>query len=213
MDAPVDLASNVAPAELSPKRRQIVAAAETLFLAHGYGTVSMDAIARAAAVSKATLYAHFASKDALFAGIMAEKGSDNPIDDSLFAPGPDDIAAALTRIGQSVLHFMLRERTLRLYRVVIAESARFPELGAVFYRNGPQRFCDRFTAWVADQAAAGRLGAPDAGLAAQQFMALLRSGLFLRASLALEPAPTVAEIDATVNAAVSTFLKAFGPSA
>jgi TetR/AcrR family transcriptional repressor of mexJK operon len=204
---------DTAKAELSPKRRQIVASAETLFLAHGYGAVSMDAIAKAASVSKATLYAHFASKDALFAGIMAERGSDNPIDDSLFEPAPEDIAAALTRIGQSVLHFMLRERTLNIYRVAIAESARFPELGEVFYTNGPHRFCDRFTGWVAEQARAGRLTTPDTDLAAQQFMALLRSGLFIRASLALRPAPTAAEIDATVASAVSTFLKAFGPAA
>jgi AcrR family transcriptional regulator len=209
----MDVAVDLAPTEVSPKRRQIVAAAESLFLAHGYGAVSMDAIARAASVSKATLYAHFASKDALFAGIMAEKGSDNPIDDSLFAPEPDDIAATLRRIGQSVVQFMLRERTLSIYRVVIAESTRFPELGEVFYANGPQRFCDRFTGWVADQTEAGRLRAPDADMAAQQFMALLRSGLFLRASLALKPAPTAAEIDGTVVSAVSTFLKAFGPSA
>jgi len=41
--------------EASPKRRQIVAAAEALFLAQGYGAVSMDAVARRAGVSKATL--------------------------------------------------------------------------------------------------------------------------------------------------------------
>jgi TetR/AcrR family transcriptional regulator, mexJK operon transcriptional repressor len=209
----MDMIVEPVTAEVSPKRRQIVAAAEILFLAHGYGAVSMDAIAKAASVSKATLYAHFASKDALFAGIMAEKGSDNPIDDSLFEPAPADIAATLTRIGQSVLHFMLRERTLNIYRVVIAESGRFPELGEVFFTNGPQRFCDRFTGWLAEQASAGRLTAPDLDLAAQQFMALLRSGLFIRASLALKPAPTDTQIDATVVSAVSTFLKAFGPAA
>ena len=70
--------------DVSPKRRQIVAAAESLFLAHGYGAVSMDAIAKRAGVSKATLYAHFASKDALFAGIMAETGNDNPSSRRLF---------------------------------------------------------------------------------------------------------------------------------
>ncbi|HEX3348605.1 MAG TPA: TetR/AcrR family transcriptional regulator [Acetobacteraceae bacterium] len=208
----MEVALELAPTDGSPKRRQIVAAAEQLFLAHGYGAVSMDAIARAARVSKATLYAHFASKDALFAGIMAERGSDNPIDSDLFAAEVDDVAGHLARIGQSVLRFMLRERTLSIYRVTMAESGRFPELGRVFYENGPQRFCNTFRAWLADQVAAGRLVAADPDLASHQFMALLRSGVFLRASLGLQPPPSTEEIDETVAAAVDTFLKAFGPT-
>src|SRR5258708_20371451 len=49
---------------------RILAAARTLFLKLGYGETSMDAIARHAAVSKATLYSHFAGKDALFAALV-----------------------------------------------------------------------------------------------------------------------------------------------
>ena len=44
-------------------------------------------------------------------------------------------------------------------------------------------------------------------------MALLRSGVFLRASLAVPPAPTEADIAATVTAAVETWLRAFGTDA
>ena len=57
----------------SPKRRAILNAATELFAARGYGAVSMDAIARAADVSKATLYAHFESKDRLFATIVQDR--------------------------------------------------------------------------------------------------------------------------------------------
>ncbi len=198
--------------DVSPKRRQIVTAAEALFLARGYGAVSMDAIARSAEVSKATLYAHFASKDALFAGIMADKGSFTPIDPELFETDIDDVAAALTRIGERVLRFMLLPRTLAIYRVAMAESVRFPELGRAFYDNGPQRFLDRFRVWAGAQDAAGRLAADDTDMAAHQFMALIRSAVFLRASLGLSPPADDTEIDATVRAAVATFLKAFGPA-
>ena len=52
--------------------RLVLDAATALFMAQGYGAVSMDAIARAAGVSKATLYAHFSSKDQLFATIIGE---------------------------------------------------------------------------------------------------------------------------------------------
>src|SRR5689334_22213892 len=64
------MSAHLAPAELSPKRQSVVDAAARLFMAHGYGQVSMDAVAREAGVSKATLYAYFTSKDQLFASII-----------------------------------------------------------------------------------------------------------------------------------------------
>ena len=60
------------PDSESPKRQLVLDAAASLFMAHGYGAVSMDAVARAAGVSKATLYAYFSSKDQLFATIIGE---------------------------------------------------------------------------------------------------------------------------------------------
>jgi AcrR family transcriptional regulator len=202
----------IEPAEIStsPKRRQVVDAARQLFLAHGYGAVSMDAVARAANVSKATLYAHFVSKDQLFASIVSERLLIDGPDDALLAEDVPDPRAALLAVGQAVLRFMLNERTLAIYRIAIAESARFPELGRAFFESGPQKFCDRVRAWLAARQAEGSVRPADVTVAANQFMALLRSGVFLRASLALPPPPTEAEIDATVRHAVDTWLRAFG---
>ena len=199
-----------AAAEPSRKRRKMLDAATNLFMQHGYGAVSMDAVARAADVSKATLYAHFASKDALFATIVGDACCLGTVEEEIFASDPDDVAATLRLIGGRVLRFLLLPETLARYRVVVAESARFPELGTAFWENGPLAFTSRLTDWVARQTAAGRLAAEDPRVAADQFIALLRSGLFMRASLAVPPAPGEAEIDATVAAAVSTFLRAFG---
>ncbi len=201
------------PHECSPKRRQIAQAAEALFLAHGYGAVSMDAVARQAGVSKATLYAHFASKDVLFAGIVCDKGDDNPLEESLFPDSVPDLRAALLAIGQRLLRYLLRQRTLAIVRIAIAESARFPELGLAFYTNGPQRSCDRFGAWLATLSAQGLVHTPDPLAATHQFTALLRSDVFLRASLGVPPPPGDDEINATVTSAVETWLRAFGTPA
>ena len=200
-----------APVEPSPKRRKMLEAATALFMKQGYGAVSMDAVARAADVSKATLYAHFASKDALFATIVGDACCLNTVDEMLFAADTTDITTTLRAIGGRVLRFLVEPDTLARYRVVVSESARFPELGAAFWVNGPKAFADHFAAWVAQQNAAGRLAADDPRVAADQFIALLRSGLFMRASLAVPPAPCEAEIDATVEAAVTTFVRAFAP--
>lgn len=185
-------------------------AAADLFIAHGYGPVSMDSVARAASVSKATLYAHFASKDALFATIISEGCRRNAMAVDNFPADVADIGDSLRAIGGRVLRFLLEERTLAIYRVVVSESARFPELGRAFMHNGPVVFRDGFAAWVAAQTRAGRLHAADPVLASHHFLALLKSGLFMAATLAITPAATEAEIDATVAAAVTTFLAAFG---
>jgi len=206
-----DAALPEAPAESLPrKRRQMLEAATALFIERGYGAVSMDVVARAAGVSKATLYAHFASKDQLFATIVGERGVVAHVEDVLPAGPVDDLRAALQTIGERVLGFMLGGRTLAIFRIAIAESARFPELGEAFHAAGPQKFCDRVRLWLSVQQEAGLVRPVDLEVATQQFMALMRSSLFLRASLGLPPAPGEQDIHATVAAAVETWMCAFG---
>ncbi len=198
-----------APADMSPKRRQVVDAAEILFLAQGYGAVSMDQVARKAGVSKATLYAYFPSKDALFAHIVACKGMDSPLADDLFPAEVSDLRAALEAIGARMLDFMLRDRTLAIYRIALAESGRFPELGRAFYENGPYRFTIRFSTWLEQLRAKGLVEVDDIMLATHQFMALMRCGVFFRRSLSLPPDADAEEIRRTVAGAADTFLRAF----
>ncbi len=204
------MSASLASADISPKRQAVIDAAAKLFMAHGYGQVSMDSVARAAGVSKATLYAYFTSKDQLFAGVIGGACGRIAFDEGLFACAPGDVGESLTLIGTKLLNFLLDPNTQAIQRVVISESARFPELGAAFLRAGPEVFLSRLSEWIAAQHRAGRLNAPDARLAADQFGALLRPLLFLRAILVVPPAPDAAEIDATVAAAVATFLRAFG---
>jgi TetR/AcrR family transcriptional regulator, mexJK operon transcriptional repressor len=193
----------------SPKRQQILDAAADLFIVHGYGAVSMDAIARAAAVSKATLYAHFGSKDQLFATIIREACQSNFTVKEFLTDDPD-IRAALSRLGHRMLGFLLEERALAIHRVVISESLRFPELGRAFFESGPKTFIRVFGDWLATHAQAGRLHLDDPARAADQFVGLLKCGTWTRAALGVPPPPDAAEITATVSAAVETFIRAYG---
>lgn len=193
----------------SPKRQLILEAAEALFLAHGYGEVSMDAIAREAGVSKATLYAHFGSKDQLFATIIREACQSNlAVRD--FLPADHDVRAALTEVASRMLRFLLEDRALLIHRVVMAESLRFPELGQAFYESGPLTFCTVFGTWLQDQAAAGRLQIDNPRFAADQFVGMLKCGVYTRAALGVAPPPSEQEIAATVEAAVEAFMRAYG---
>jgi TetR/AcrR family transcriptional regulator, mexJK operon transcriptional repressor len=202
--------AEVRPDSESPKRQLVLDAATSLFMAHGYGAVSMDAIARAAGVSKATLYAYFSSKDRLFATIIGEACRHNIAVTNFLPDGDADLQAGLTAFAGNMLRFLLEERAIAIHRVVTSESLRFPELGRAFYDNGPGVFRSVFGDWLAQQTAAGRLVVADPAAAADQFIGLLRGGLYLRATLGLTT-PTEAEIDATVSSAVAAFLRAYAP--
>ncbi len=52
------------------KRRRILQAAWQLVLRHGLRGTTMEALAREAGIAKATLYAQFADKDAVIAGVI-----------------------------------------------------------------------------------------------------------------------------------------------
>src|SRR4051812_46192364 len=103
------------------KTEAILEAAGQLFREQGYGAVSMDQIAREAGVSKATVYAHFESKDRLFAttiqhGCRAYAEGIKPALTEI-----EDVRGAMTQIARGIENFLLAPKTLGIYRVIIAE--------------------------------------------------------------------------------------------
>jgi TetR/AcrR family transcriptional repressor of mexJK operon len=198
----------------SPKRQAVLDAAATLFMAQGYGAVSMDAIAREAGVSKATLYAHFASKDQLFATIIGEAcrhkmaAADVLVETDI--TGTSDVGEALRAFGIRMVHFLMEPATQAIYRVVVAECVRFPELGEAFYENGPAHFLSFFSDWLSRQMQTGRLREADPQVAAEQFVAMMRGGIQIRISVGLPVTRDEATIERHVANVVDTFLRAFG---
>jgi TetR/AcrR family transcriptional repressor of mexJK operon len=209
--APAPCPGPVAEGPPSRKRQQVIQAAAELFIAQGYGAVSMDAVARAAGVSKATLYAHFTSKDALFATIVGEAARQGPVEAAQMPAQVENVEAALRALGGKLLRFLLEPRTVAIARVAIAESARFPELGAAFLASGPMAFQTQVAIWLGRLHAQGAIHAPDADLAAQHLGALLRGTLHIEALLTPGFAPDEARIEAAVQGAVGAFLRAYAP--
>src|SRR5258708_27284673 len=90
------IAVTTAPSE---KAESILAAAQRTFLASGFGAVSMDAIAREAGASKATLYAYFASKEELFGAVVARESERYAQGFSAVELDPADVEASLTPVA------------------------------------------------------------------------------------------------------------------
>ena len=93
--------------EESSKRRQILDGARKVFLELGFDGASMGEIARAAGVSKGTLYVYFPDKAGLFAAIVEEeKREQGKVDVGLFdAKRLRDVGGAHgTEPGQACTH-------------------------------------------------------------------------------------------------------------
>ena len=134
------------------KPAQIMLAAKDLFTSQGFGATSMDAIARTANVSKATLYAHFSGKEELFAAIVSNACRAQSRLPS--APEADDmdLSEALSEIGRNFLSLILSPQAVAIFRVVVGETARFPDLGRIFFESGPNRMRATLSAFLAKAA-------------------------------------------------------------
>lgn len=126
-------------------RQRLRSAAHRLFLQHGYLATSIDAIlAEAGISSKETLYRHYANKEALFVDVLSQLTMEQPgFPEKIAAlPQPHDLPLlqeALTQLSREILSMMCQPGYLPLVRMVIAESPRFPQLGALFFSNVTQR--------------------------------------------------------------------------
>jgi TetR/AcrR family transcriptional regulator, regulator of autoinduction and epiphytic fitness len=125
---------------LSPQKAEaILAGAMQEFLAHGYAATSMDKVAAAAGVSKATVYNHFRDKEGLFNALnqqLVEKKFRAVL-------GPPDAPAlhgdpriVLRQLATNVLDAGMRDQQFHSFmRLIVGESGRFPELARTFVRN------------------------------------------------------------------------------
>jgi TetR/AcrR family transcriptional regulator, mexJK operon transcriptional repressor len=199
------MAALSAPTE---KAESILAAAQRAFLAGGFGAVSMDAIAREAGASKATLYAYFASKEELFGAVIARESERYAEGFSADSLDPRDVAASLTTIAERFLGLLLKPDVIAMNRIIIGEVARFPVLAELFWEAGPERVRVQLEDFFHRAREAGTLGIDDTRLAAGQFASLVRGEIHLLHLLGLAK-PDDAALRAAACTAVATFLRAF----
>ena len=123
------------------KRRAILDAATTLFLAEGYLATSMDQIAAAAAVSKQTVYKQFADKQTLFREIVTgtvTEVSDPVAEQVASLPGSTDLAAGLRDLARALLAQVIQPRMMQLRRLVIGEAGRGPTIVPMAFKERAQ---------------------------------------------------------------------------
>ncbi len=190
------------------RSRDIVDAAAEVFLERGYAGASMDAVVERAGGSKETLYCHFGSKAGLLKAIVEQRTAD--VTANLDAPEATDLKDFLHRVGIAYLETVLSPRGLALYRLVLAESGRMPEVGDLFYRLGPEAATGRLSTRLAERCSQEGVALSQPNRAAALFLGMLRGDLQLRALFNPTRAPVGSEIREHVGIVVDAFLKAIG---
>lgn len=199
------------PEAIPAKRRQILAGARQVFTELGFERASVDLIAARAGVSKATVYNHFADKEALFvASVTQEADAMSAGLRACLSRPHGDLEDALQAIGESLMRVYLSPAVLALYRTVV-EALRFPGVGRTMFERGPRVIHDAVAAHLALWAERGALRLEDAGAAAIQFVALCQGDLVARARLGVLEPPVERQVRETVRRAVRTFVRAHRP--
>src|SRR4030081_3699565 len=155
--------------EDSSKRRQILDGARKLFLDLGFDAASMGEIARAAGVSKGTLYVYFADKNRLFEAIVEEES----LEQGKVAFNFDsarDVTTTLMDFGQAYIQLLCRPGGGSAIRTVMAIADRMPEVGRRFYNNVIAHTIARLAGYLEVHTRSGDLAIEDCQLAATQFM-------------------------------------------
>lgn len=194
------------------QRKIIIESATDLFLKYGFAGTTMEQVAEAAGVVKQTVYNHFPSKEWLFRAIIENvSGSLRAMLPSEPSPSAGFHECLLT-FSKHFLRLMLQPRSLGLYRILISEAPRFPELAKVVFMTGANQTTRRLAGYLGDHAKANGVDIADPQLAAEQFIGLLRGNIQLRALLMVRPAPTETQLDRAAEAAVSHFIRAYRTS-
>lgn len=156
------------PAATASRDRILDAAAEA-FAVEGY-RASVDRIAARAGVAKQTLYNHFPGKAALFEEVVRRAARTILV---TLEAGDGDLRTNLVRFATVYREKVLGPAALGIFRTVVAETPRFPELGRGLFVAGPEETAARLAAYLGRAMERGELRRDDPRLAAEMLTASL----------------------------------------
>jgi TetR/AcrR family transcriptional repressor of mexJK operon len=176
--------------ERRTRETEILTAALGVFLRSGYGASTVDELAVEAQVTKRTLYAYYGDKAELFAAMVRYLAAAVSLDS-----GDDD--DTLETLAARIVSRVHSDELVGLHRLVIAESARFPELALILHSSGDARHIARLAEHI--RAERGPASEP----LAEPLFSLLLGERHRRRLLGIDPPPTPAQAAAHADAALA----------
>lgn len=196
----------------SEKARLVLAGARTVFLANGFSAATTDMIQQAAGVSKSTVYSHYPNKETLFVAVVEAECEQflRAVRKAKF-PGKR-LADILNAMALAYLEIVLSPDGLALYRMIVAEAPRFPELGRRFYLAGPATINSIVAETLAIASSKGELDLGSVGLdsAASLFVNMVRGEAQMQCLMHPDAPASAAQRDRWAKDSVTTFMRAYG---
>jgi AcrR family transcriptional regulator len=201
------------PQEASAREEEILRAAFDVFTEKGFHGATMLDVASRARASKATLYARYPSKEALFEALMAwgtRQGTDAL--DAIAADETLDPLTALHRLAAQLLALMLQPKKLALFRIAVAEGNRLSTVGRTYSAFTRDHGMERVRVIVTRLLKQGLIEIDDRAEFGHSFIGLLQGELFMRALLGMIPSPRREEINRHARRAVTRLMRAYAVS-
>lgn len=182
-----------------------------MFLEHGFSGTSVDLIAETAGVSKRTVYKHFDDKNSLFSAViqmLCERIVPSSVD--ALEVGTDDPGEILTELGVHFLERIYIPEQIELFRIVVSESRRFPELGEMMYRRirSQRAIVGQYLRELQEQK---KICLPCEASAASQYFSLLKEDAHMRLLFGRRKRFSQVEIREMAECGVGVFLNGVVP--
>jgi TetR/AcrR family transcriptional regulator, mexJK operon transcriptional repressor len=199
---------------IARSRALILDAAGRAFLELGYEGAGVEIVAARAGVAKRTVYNIYGDKEALFrASLVRSIGIAERFSHELATviDHLQDVERELPLLAVRQAEDILLGPVLPLRRLLVAESARFPDLVAEYRRRAPDTVLAALSAAFARLADRGLLAVGDPDIAAEHFSFLVMGAGMDRGMFGTAPeSPDVVRSRALAGARV--FLAAYRPT-
>jgi AcrR family transcriptional regulator len=193
------------------KKRQILAAATDLFLEFGYDGATLDMLIERIGGSRRTIYSLFGGKEGLLTAIVQDRcaGLGAKIETlSLEGLSPRDL---LHKLGLEAAQTILSPEGVKLFRLVVQESGRNPELGRLMYENGVKVSQDLLADYFRRETKSGRLNVRYPDDAASMFFCMIKGDFHFIAMFWGFSDLTSARLQTRVERAVDLFWDGIKP--
>ena len=201
-------ASSAIPSGAEDARlRALLDAAEQIFLAKGYHAATMADVAKAAGMSKKTVYQLIDSKAELFVALF------NHYQSLLTFPTPQPDWSAHTILEQNLLclaRFLLSPEQIAIVRLIMTEYTHSPDLGRVFHQNRFKKAKSRLEVCLTDIARSQNMRLTKVSELAAMLFGMAIGEFHLGVLIGYRPPPTKTALEKRIHHAVETFLVGCG---
>lgn len=192
------------------RREKILAAAEAVFFEMGFEAASVGEIVRRSGGSLATLYKMFGTKEELFESLILARAQSLYESLSIDRLSKQPPAQVLLQIGRNLAYSCTSESGSAIFRIIMAEGARFPALRKIFLRNAVDLIQRDLARYLTRQIKLGVLVLEDPVLAAKMFLEMVKGDIPARVCCG-EPPPPSHQIERQIQIAVRLFLRGARP--